>query len=195
MGRYSWGWKTAADNLRSIDINWLIKAGKYTEGSFASGMGITWTTSGFGRETKNSIDYDIDLCAETSFLRLHYTINRSESENSINVDYQVFLEKTPCNIGGFRYWFICPGDQCSKRVTKLYFLNKYFLCRHCHNLTYESRNTNKRFRDLDKLFRLEDLETKILEKLRTKYYRGLPTKKYQKLLNFDKIHSRYFKWP
>lgn len=185
MGRYSWGWKTTVDSLRSIDVNWLIRAGKYTQGSFALGMGITWTTSGFGNEVKNSINYDIDLSSLTPFISLRYAVNRDEPDDRFDADYQVQIEKTACHLGGFRYWFVCPGDGCGRRVVKLYFLSKYFLCRHCHNLTYESRNISSRFRVLNKLFRAEDLEEKILKKLRTKYYSGKPTKMYQRLLRIN----------
>ena len=41
---------------------------------------------------------------------------------------------------GFRRpWFLCPGRHCRRRVTKLYLLDKYFLCRHCSDLAYASQ--------------------------------------------------------
>ena len=50
----------------------------------------------------------------------------------------------PCNFGGERPWFVCPGVvngvACGRRVAKLYLKRRYFLCRHCHNLSYESQH-------------------------------------------------------
>jgi hypothetical protein len=60
-----------------------------------------------------------------------------------DVSYRVRLAWTPCNFGGERPWFLCPGIvngvACYRRVAKLYLKGRYFLCRHCHDLTYASR--------------------------------------------------------
>ena len=54
----------------------------------------------------------------------------------------VSLEWTPCNFGGERPWFVCPGvvngKRCGRRVAILYGPRKYFLRRHCYDLRYES---------------------------------------------------------
>jgi len=50
------------------------------------------------------------------------------------------LAWTPCNFGGARPWFICPGVGCGRRVAILYRLEPgQLLCRHCCDLTYESQ--------------------------------------------------------
>ncbi len=58
----------------------------------------------------------------------------------------VKLDKTPCNYGGQRSWFRCPG--CDRRVAALYgeklanstsVKNRRFKCRSCHNLVYPSQ--------------------------------------------------------
>jgi hypothetical protein len=48
------------------------------------------------------------------------------------------LEWTPCNLGGERPWFLCPGVGCGRRVAVLYGPGRYFLCRHCYDLSYEA---------------------------------------------------------
>ena len=58
------------------------------------------------------------------------------------------LEWTPCNFGGERPWFSCPGVGCGRRVAVLYGPGRYFLCRHCYDLTYESRHEDKMGRAL-----------------------------------------------
>jgi hypothetical protein len=182
MGRWSWGWKTTADGLRSIDINWLLKTGKYKPGDFQTWRNITWTSNS---GDKNYINYDIDFCSLTPTIRFHYQVWRSgEEDTKTSIDYRVTLT-TPCHIGGYRYWFICPRNYCGRRVGKLYLMNKYFLCRHCHNLTYESRNENKRYRMLSKIFDYEAKQEKMWEKMRITHYRGKPTKRYLKYLSLD----------
>jgi hypothetical protein len=58
------------------------------------------------------------------------------------------LEWTACNFGGERPWFLCPGIGCVRRVTILYGPVKYFLCRYCYDLRYESQCKDKKDRAL-----------------------------------------------
>lgn len=80
-------------------------------------------------------------------MALRYTTNRGEVASS--VVSVVDLDKTLPHFGGVRYWFICPS--CKRRVAKLYvpFRHDRFLCRRCHDLTYQSSQDSHRF---DKLF-------------------------------------------
>jgi hypothetical protein len=41
--------------------------------------------------------------------------------------------RTPCNLGGWRAWFICPAVGCGRRVAILYG-GGIFACRHCYRL-------------------------------------------------------------
>lgn len=43
---------------------------------------------------------------------------------------------------------MCPGARCGRRVAVLYGLGRYFLCRHCYNLRYESQHEDKTHRAL-----------------------------------------------
>lgn len=49
----------------------------------------------------------------------------------------VDLEWTPCNFGGMRPWFRCPG--CGRRCAVLYWTGGRFLCRCCLGLAYPSQ--------------------------------------------------------
>jgi hypothetical protein len=54
------------------------------------------------------------------------------------------LAWTPCNFGGSRPWFACPGEGCSRRVAILYGPEPgQMLCRHCRDLTYESQREDQ----------------------------------------------------
>ena len=54
--------------------------------------------------------------------------------------YPVWIERTECNFGGSRPWFLCPAPTCNERVGKLYLPpgERKFLCRHCHDFGYHS---------------------------------------------------------
>jgi hypothetical protein len=45
-------------------------------------------------------------------------------------------------------WFLCP--RCWQRVAVLYGVGKYFLCRHCYELTYASQQESRPYRLLEK---------------------------------------------
>jgi hypothetical protein len=50
--------------------------------------------------------------------------------------YPIYLDWSPCHLGGKRPWFFCPS--CSRRVAILYS-GELFACRHCHQLVYLSQ--------------------------------------------------------
>ncbi len=60
----------------------------------------------------------------------------------------VRLTCTPCSFGGERPWFFCPGARCGRRVAILYGPGRYFLCRRCYDLGYESQREDKTHRAL-----------------------------------------------
>jgi hypothetical protein len=79
---------------------------------------------------------------------LSYSHRSRQGAEWETVKEPVPLEWTPCNFGGERPWFVCPGAGCDRRVAKLYGPGKYFLCRHCYDLRYESQREDKKDRAL-----------------------------------------------
>ncbi len=79
-------------------------------------------------------------------LRLHFT------RSKVPVTQTVRLTSTTPHLGGSRWWFQCPG--CGRRVMNLHLPGGRlrFACRVCHNLAYESEQTNRGFTQA--LFRL-----------------------------------------
>ena len=65
--------------------------------------------------------------------------------------------QTPCNYGGFRYWFLCPGG-C--RAMKLYLPPKAerFGCRKCYDLSWLSMQENHKRDRIAKHIEKADLE-------------------------------------
>lgn len=175
--------KTEADNLLSIDVYWLNKHGYFVR--FKSGS-IQWS-NGFSDE-KSSIGV-VSNIGDDAYIKLKYTQTDNYSGDKKSFDYKVRLVSTSCNYGGNRWWFICPlivdGLACRRRVGKLYKDGDYFGCRHCYDLTYNSKNvyygsflgSTFSFLDIDR--KIENLE----KKTKRKFYAGKPTKNQQKLYN------------
>lgn len=99
---------------------------------------VTWSRGG---EPLGSISYQVIGGDEPESFRLIYTITKHRTAEKRDLDYPVRLTKTPLPWGGHRYWFICPIVGCGRRASVLYLppTGEYFACRHCHRLSYRSR--------------------------------------------------------
>jgi hypothetical protein len=180
--------KNTCDGLRTISIYWLKKQG-YLSGNYMGGT-ITWTDRW---ENKNSIG--ISVYAGLSEINLNYT-NTSHDGIKNEMNYNAQITSTPCYLGGKRYWFICPlvrsGVPCQRRVAILYQGGKYFGCRKCLNLAYESQQQKMSKslgfcgKYLAIMFKSEDKEAK----LRTRFWKGQPTKRYARLLRLKDYGER-----
>ncbi len=112
-----------------------------------------------------------------------YHLKRGSDNKGLAAD--IVPKSTMWSKTGKRYWFMCPwykgGVYCGKRVGVLYMDGKYFACRHCYELTYNSRNLSgwtKPFGAIISEPELEELEGSI----KRWHYRGKPTKRYQRFL-------------
>src|SRR3989338_494157 len=190
MGRYYYSKKEEADSLKKIQMWWLKKHGYIEKGCWKSG-GIKWTNGWTGKESNIIFYINIDINNNDNYLQLVY----SSTTDSIkeDLDYKIPLTSTPCYFGGVRYWFICPwfanGKYCGRRAGVLYLGGKYFACRHCYNLSYESRNENRRFKDFPLFAVITGMQKKedLQDAIKRKYYNGKPTRR-QKAL--DRLENR-----
>jgi len=105
---------------------------------------LTWTRVSTGKQTA-SVGYHVNtLAGETGTIRLDYTTTRRADGQKTHSDYAIGLTTTPLPWGGLRWWLLCPlvvsGRACGRRVGKLYMPpgGRYFGCRHCYDLTYQS---------------------------------------------------------
>lgn len=151
MGGYNsgrWGWhrkKTGVEECRKLTIFFFTP---YLQpGSWNS---VHWLRGG---EEIGSISYRVAGDNHPTALRLIYTLG-AKSDNPEDFNYSVGLTTSPLPWGGSRYWFECPIQGCSRRVGCLYLPpgGKYFGCRHCYNLTYESRQEGSSDRNFLKAF-------------------------------------------
>ena len=101
---------------------------------------LSWSC---GSEQTGSIRYRIE--ADRMILNYRHRPHGGEWEP---VEQVISFDRTSCNYGGHRTWFLCP--RCWKRVAVLYGAGKYFLCRHCYDLAYGSQQESPPFRLLRK---------------------------------------------
>lgn len=137
-GRWNRDKKATTESCKSIGMSFLKQHG-YLSGHRWGGM--KWT-DGCGEET-GSIGFRIWVEGSVGEIRFQYTQTQGYKGETERLDYPVRLVSTPCRYGGKRWWFICPliknGITCNRRALKLYLGGgKYFGCRHCYELTYQS---------------------------------------------------------
>jgi hypothetical protein len=141
MGRWSYSTRHTVEECLCLGIDDLKKLGLLNAPPDSQRM-VRWVDAA-GTERGKIACWLKGLGSEYMSLHLSYTVTNSVGEKK-DVDYGISLSTTPCNFGGFRYWFICPlerrGVPCGRRVGKLYLPPNgfYFGCRHCYNLTYRS---------------------------------------------------------
>jgi hypothetical protein len=115
------------EDYRSIDVRWLKR-----EGLLSAGVSrrITWSRCG---EVTGSINVRSETGRVIFDYRQQYNGGEWQDES-----YPVYIDTTPCHMGGERHWFLCPARGCGRRIAVLYG-GAIFACRHCYRLVYPSQ--------------------------------------------------------
>ncbi len=125
--------KTTTEECHSLDVRDF-----YREGLLKLGTCFRSSWSRAGKEVASIRGF-----VYQDRVVLSYRHRRGLGGEWEDVKEPVALEWAPCNFGGERPWFICPGMACGRRVAILYCPGKYFLCRYCYDLRYESQRQDK----------------------------------------------------
>jgi hypothetical protein len=144
FGSGRFGGKGLVGRYKSLDVNHLNKGGHLRQGSQVT---LRW-------ESEDGESDSLGLRADDDRVVLSYRV-RLNSEGWSNVEEAVAIAWLPCQFGGARPYFLCPGEQwqaCRRRVTKLCLAGRLFLCRHCYNLAYASQCESS----YDRLLRREE---------------------------------------
>ena len=128
--RFRWSAKGTVEASKQIDIRRLNRDKLLRPGN---SLNVAWSF-------RHKPDEKITINVERNRIRLIYHVQRGETGWEA-VDQPVNITRTPCHYGGSRPWFFCP--ECDRRVAVIYGVGKYFLCRHCHTLAYQSQNLNQ----------------------------------------------------
>jgi hypothetical protein len=137
--------KDTVEECREIDAVRFTREKIITPDAFKLGAWL-WRDART-HETRSSIEYIANTRYGTPpYLQLRYTLTKTREP----IAYKTWLTTTNLHWGGVRWWFLCPlttaGRSCGRRVRKLYLPpgGKYFDCRHCYDLTYQScRDSHK----------------------------------------------------
>jgi hypothetical protein len=171
-----------------------------------SSMGFRWWGDGYRKDIHWRISGS--PCGSISIIYNNTPIKTITFDYNItdNIDgskrlmnYKFYIHTTNCNFGGVRSWFVCGlyhnGIHCGKRVSKLYKApnSDYFGCRHCMNLTYESRlkNNKGRLGYFIKSFDIQKKKAELAKTITKTTYKGRYTKRYERLLRLEAKESSY----
>jgi len=183
MGRHYWAKKDTVEDCRSISVSFLKQHGFFCGHKYGS---VTWSR---GEREIASIGVTVSVMDDEGYVKFRYTTTDRSSGEQTEFDYKVSLTTTPCHFGGERYWFICPlttnGSYCGRRVGTLYKAPgaNYYGCRHCYNLSYESRNESRlgRFAAMGYILKAERQYEELYNKIKRWTYDDKPTRKARKL--------------
>lgn len=141
LGSGSWmrvGSKSTVDSQHTINVRYLKEQGLLEAGRNGS---LTWSCQG---EKTAAIDYQVK---ENGILLIYNHLNNTTKEWEAIRQF-VFFDYTACHYGGQRTWLLCT--ECNRRVTAIHVTGKYFLCRHCSGLNYQSQHLDYFDRQLSK---------------------------------------------
>ena len=131
---------------------------------------MTWSRD---EEEIASIGVTVSIMDDEGYVQFNYTTTHRSNGGKTENDYKVSLTTTPCHFGGVRYWFTCP---CDRRVGTLYLPpgGGRFACRHCYDLSYESRNETRlgRFAALGYILKAERQYEELYNKIKRWTYGG-----------------------
>lgn len=180
MGRYYWSKKEEADSLKQVSVSFLRKHGYFNEG-WHSGT-ITWSRNG---EKTGNISAQSFIGEYEQYVKFIYTQTDRHTGEKNDFDYKIPLTASPCYFGGKRYWFTCPwyanGVYCGRRVGVLYLGGKHFACRHCYDLTYNSRNLSGISKVAGQTISFPELDKLEIE-VKRRHYAGKMTRRYKRYL-------------
>jgi len=131
------------ENYIFLDVGLLNK-----NGCLHSGWNGCWSW-----KDESGKSYSISMNRNNFGVNLNYCLKVGEGEWE-KVEQDISVIHIPCRFGGNRPYFICPGQfhpkHRSRKALKLYIIDRYFLCRHCHELKYSSQFESKWERQLRK---------------------------------------------
>jgi hypothetical protein len=138
-GRHRWGdTKATVEECRVLDIGEWRRQSLLRRDAWLT---VRWSRG--ERETGSIGAWLIGRDAEEQVCAAVLVYRAGSGEQAREVRETVPIVWRACRYGGERPYFVCPGEDgvpCGRQVLKLYSGREaLFLCRHCYELTYESR--------------------------------------------------------
>jgi hypothetical protein len=120
-GRHNGAKKRRVESCLALDVNELRRAGALVPGTCGT---LSWQYDSAAGES-------LAFRAEADAVILGYF------EHGVIIEQRIALAYSAAKFGGTRVYFVCPGSECGRRVSKLYLAPDAFRCRDCHRLAYE----------------------------------------------------------
>lgn len=133
MGGYGSGRTSAGGKKGVVERHYAMDVRQwYRTGRLIEGRRFNLSLSaGAGRTQDLHVRIEASCIVVESRFSTH---DRGPQERS----QTIWLDWTPCHLGGERPWLLCPAAGCGRRVAILYW-GGYFACRHCLNLCYQTQ--------------------------------------------------------
>lgn len=164
--------KVVAESLDKLTISYLNQQGFLKPWSY---FDIRWQS----HSSKESRFVQFSIQEEISGMRAFYKHIDEKAGEQSELDYRINFLTTHCYYGGKRYWFECPVGRSwscrGRRIGVLYRCGKHFMCRHCCELTYRSRNLSGAQKGRGRIISIPELRA-LREKVKRPFYGGKPTK-------------------
>ncbi len=181
MARYYWSKKSTTDDYsKAISVFVLLRDKFLQKWVSYNSWTLRWTRNG---EPNGNISIHINKDDYRGSMRVVFTQTDRSSWEKKDLDYTIQLESSPCHLWGRRWWFLCPCRW--NRCAKLYLQNNgIFASRKTLDLSYESRNTSKKWRFLDHIFWKWTFpeQEKLRASIKYPYRSGRPTRKMKRYL-------------
>jgi hypothetical protein len=120
--------KKCTADMRVLDVRQIQR-----DGCLTPGCTLNWTWSRNGEQVAS-----IAMRAQADRVTLTYE-SRAYGGEPKSMNYSVRLDRTGCNYGRQRVWWLCPAVGFGRRMAVLYG-GAGFACRHCHQLAYKRNN-------------------------------------------------------
>jgi hypothetical protein len=117
--------KRRVESCLALDVNELRRMGALAPGTCGT---LSW-------QGADATVAPLTFRTEADALVLVYQTGHLTASEVI--EERIALAHSPTAFAGARVYFVCPGSECGRHVSKVYLLHGAFLCRHCHGLAYE----------------------------------------------------------
>lgn len=120
-----------------------------------------------------------------SLVRIDPRLYTEENHLSIFLSTSLFpvqIVATPCNYGGYRWWFVCPKT--FKKCLYLYFSpsDGMYYSREALSLSYASQNESRIGRIVRWIYREKEIVKLLSSKVRRTHVKSVPTRKYTQII-------------
>ncbi len=143
--------KPLAEDCLALDISKWHRAGVLVPGR-------TFTTT-WSRDEADAGSIAATITATGAILS--YTLPRQDGDGREHLAYVAPIEWTACHYGGRRPWWRCPlswaGVPCLRRARVLFLRERFFGCRPCLRLGYQSQRLPGYWRALRRALALAEL--------------------------------------